>query len=39
MIISIGSDHAGYEYKEIIKKHLIDKGYEAGIHLSYPRTL
>ena len=29
MIISIGSDHAGYEYKEIIKKHLIDKGYEV----------
>ena len=28
MKISIGSDHAGYVYKEEIKKHLSKKGYE-----------
>ena len=28
MKIAIGSDHAGYEYKEIIKKYLINKGYQ-----------
>ena len=28
MKISIGSDHAGYIYKEEIKKHLSKKGYE-----------
>lgn len=27
-MIVIGSDHAGYEYKEQIIKHLIKKGYE-----------
>ena len=29
MKISIGSDHAGYVYKEEIKKHLSKKGYET----------
>ncbi len=27
--IPIGSDHAGYAYKEIIKQHLIDNGYSV----------
>lgn len=27
--ISIGSDHAGYELKEVIKKHLLAKGIEV----------
>ncbi len=27
MTISIGSDHAGFKMKEIIKKHLLDKGF------------
>ena len=29
MKISIGSDHAGYTYKEEIKKYLSNKGYEV----------
>lgn len=29
MKIGIGSDHAGYEYKEAIKKFLEDKGHEV----------
>ena len=29
MKIVIGSDHAGYKQKEVIKSHLIEKGYEV----------
>lgn len=29
MIISISSDHAGYRYKEKIKKHLEEKGFQV----------
>ena len=29
MKIAIGSDHGGFSYKSIIKKHLIDKGMEV----------
>jgi len=29
MRIAIGSDHAGFDYKEMIKKHLEEKGYEV----------
>lgn len=29
MKISLGSDHAGYQYKEEIKKYLISKGFEV----------
>jgi ribose 5-phosphate isomerase B len=32
MKISVGSDHAGYKYKEIIKKYLTEKGYEVIDH-------
>jgi len=28
MKVAVGSDHAGYEYKEIIKKHLENKGFQ-----------
>lgn len=27
--IAIGSDHGGYDYKEMIKEHLTNKGYEV----------
>jgi len=27
--IAIGSDHAGFRYKELIRKHLSEKGYEV----------
>lgn len=27
--IAIGSDHAGFEMKEVLKQHLIDKGYSV----------
>ena len=27
--IAIGSDHAGFRYKELIKKHLADAGYQV----------
>lgn len=29
MKVAIGSDHAGYEYKEMIKKYLEEKGFEV----------
>lgn len=29
MKIAIGSDHGGYDYKEELKKYLVDKGYEV----------
>ncbi len=29
MKIAIGSDHAGFGYKEIVKKHLQEKGFEV----------
>lgn len=32
MTISLGADHAGYKYKEIIKKHLEEKGYKVVDH-------
>jgi len=32
MKISVGADHAGYKYKEIIKKYLTDKGFEITDH-------
>ena len=28
-MIAIGSDHGGYDLKEFVKKHLIEKGYEV----------
>jgi len=30
--IAIGCDHAGYDYKEMLKKNLIKKGYEVIDH-------
>lgn len=35
MKISLASDHAGFRYKEIIKKYLQDKGYEVIDHGVY----
>ncbi len=35
MKVAIGSDHAGYHYKEIVKKHLEEKGFkiiDKGTH-------
>ena len=35
MKIAMGSDHAGYRYKEMLKQHLVAQGHEArdfGIH-------
>ncbi len=29
MKIAIGCDHAGYQYKEIVKKHLEEKGFQV----------
>ncbi|SNZ03377.1 ribose 5-phosphate isomerase B [Persephonella hydrogeniphila] len=28
MKVAVGSDHAGFEYKEIVKNHLQEKGYQ-----------
>ena len=46
MKIAIGSDHAGYRYKEIIKAHLLAGGHEVddfGTHsaepVDYPRFI
>jgi ribose 5-phosphate isomerase B len=39
MKIAIGSDHAGFRYKEIIKQHLLDRGHEVrdfGAHTTDP---
>ncbi|MEN6334402.1 MAG: ribose 5-phosphate isomerase B, partial [Phycisphaerales bacterium] len=39
MKIALGTDHAGYEYKERIKQRLIEKGHEVtdfGTHSSEP---
>lgn len=35
MKISLASDHAGYNYKEVLKKYLSDKGYEVIDHGTY----
>ncbi|WP_457639209.1 ribose 5-phosphate isomerase B [Persephonella sp.] len=29
MKVAVGSDHAGFEYKELIKKHLQEKGFQV----------
>lgn len=29
MVIALGSDHAGFDLKEAIKKHLLERGYEV----------
>ncbi len=29
IVLALGSDHAGFEYKEAIKKHLLDSGYDV----------
>ncbi|WP_029522315.1 ribose 5-phosphate isomerase B [Persephonella sp. KM09-Lau-8] len=29
MKVAIGSDHAGFDYKEIVKKHLEEKGFQV----------
>ena len=39
MIIAIGSDHAGYRYKELFKQHLCERGHEVrdfGAHSTEP---
>ena len=39
MKIALGTDHAGYEYKEAIKQHLTEQGHEVkdfGTHSSEP---
>lgn len=39
MTIGIGSDHAGFKYKKLIKEHLLAKGYEVidfGTHSEEP---
>lgn len=34
-IFALGSDHAGYKYKELIKHHLIEKGYKVKDYGTY----
>jgi ribose 5-phosphate isomerase B len=39
MKIAIGSDHAGYRYKELLKAHLLDQGHpvhDFGTHSAEP---
>ncbi|MBO6015753.1 MAG: RpiB/LacA/LacB family sugar-phosphate isomerase, partial [Lachnospiraceae bacterium] len=36
-MIAIGCDHGGYELKELVKKHLEEKGQEVKVRLeNYP---
>ncbi|MGI6031528.1 MAG: ribose 5-phosphate isomerase B [Eubacteriales bacterium] len=35
MMIALGSDHGGYQLKETIKQHLLDKGYEVKDYGTY----
>jgi len=37
-IISIGCDHAGYQYKEHLREHLIARGYEIIDHGTFSDT-
>lgn len=32
MIIHLATDHAGYEHKEVLKAHLLEKGYQVVDH-------
>jgi ribose 5-phosphate isomerase B len=39
MKIAIGSDHAGFQYKEMLKQHLVDQGHDVrdfGTHSTEP---
>lgn len=38
MRVLIGSDHAGFDQKEVIKQHLVDEGYEVVDAGSYNDT-
>ncbi|WP_029521207.1 ribose 5-phosphate isomerase B [Persephonella sp. IF05-L8] len=37
MKVAIGSDHAGFDYKEIVKEHLEEKGFEVIDKGTYSR--